>query len=208
MNMKKMAAVAATIVVATGTLAFAHTGATGIYKERMDAMMAMGKVIKELSAMMRGESEYDPEVVQEGARVIRSHTGGKMTELFPEGTTEKPSEARAEIWSDWETFSALAKQLAVYAEGLEKAAANGLAMSGGNAASMMGNSQSMMMGGDQKGMTGGHSGMMMGGTSSMMGNSPPMMTVGQLAKMPADGVFNMLARTCSSCHTKFRQEKK
>lgn len=35
-----------------------------------------------------------------------------------------------------------------------------------------------------------------------------MMTAEQLAAMPADGVFNMVAQTCSSCHTKFRLEKK
>ncbi len=29
-----------------------------------------------------------------------------------------------------------------------------------------------------------------------------------ISAMPADGVFNMLAQTCASCHLKFRLEKK
>jgi len=196
----KILAATAAISIITGVLAaYAHTGATGVYKERMDAMMAMGKVVKSLSAMMRGETGFDAASVKEGARAIKSHAGEAMTSLFPEGTTEAPSEAREEIWSDWETFAALATQLETYATGLEIAADNGLGMSGDAQGSMMGNGNSMMMG-SQSGM--------MGGGSGMMGSTQPMMTTEQLAAMPVDGVFNMVAQTCSSCHTKFRLEKK
>jgi cytochrome c556 len=47
----------------------------------------------------------------------------------------------------------------------------------------------------------------------MMGDTAPMMGRGgsvdaaALAAMPADGVFNMVAQSCSACHTKFRLEK-
>ncbi len=190
--LKRTIAVTAITLVALGAVAFAHSGATGIYKERMDAMSAMGKVIKDLSAMMRGETDYDPVKVQEGARLIQSHAGEAMTVKFPEGTTEKPSEARAEIWSDWEAFTALAEQLKTNSEGLERAASNGLAMGGQTSGSMMGT----------------ENGMMMGGQSGMMGGSQTMMSSEQLAAMPTDGVFNMVAQTCSACHTKFRLEKK
>lgn len=196
---KKTIAVAAVTFVALGAIAFAHSGATGIYKERMDAMAAMGKVVKELSTIMRGEADYDAAKIQEGARLIQSHAGEAMTAQFPEGTTKKPSEARAQIWSDWDTFSALAEELRINAEGLEKAASNGLAMQGQAAGSMMGTENSAMMGG-QSGM--------MSGQSGMMADTQTMMTVDQLASMPADGVFNMVAQTCSACHTKFRLEKK
>lgn len=189
---KRTLAAAAALLLAIGAVAYAHSGATGIYKERMDAMSAMGKVIKDLSAMMRGETDYDPVKVQEGARLIQSHAGEAMTTQFPEGTTEKPSEARAEIWSDWDTFSELAEQLQMNAVGLEKAASNGLAMGGQTSGSMMGTDN----------------GAMMGGQSGMMGGNQAMMTSEQLASMPADGVFNAVAQTCSACHTKFRLEKK
>lgn len=192
MRTRKIVAVAATALFAAGAVAFAHGGATGIYKERMDAMMAMGKVVEELSRMMRGETSYNSAAVQEGARVIRSHAGEAMTKFFPEGTTDAPSEARPEIWSDWETFAALADQLVVYAEGLEAAAGNGIGMMNSPSTSMMGAAQHGMM----------------GTQSSMMGDGTTMMDASQLATMPADGVFNMVAQTCSSCHTKFRLEKK
>ena len=199
MKARIFAATTAATIITGGLAAYAHTGATGVYKERMDAMMAMGKVVKSLSAMMRGETGFDAASVKEGARAIKSHAGEAMTSLFPEGTTEAPSEAREEIWSDWETFAALATQLETYATGLEIAADNGLGMSGEAQESMMGNCNSMMMG-SQNGM--------MGGGSGMMGSTQPMMTTEQLAAMPADGVFNMVAQTCSSCHIKFRLEKK
>ena len=199
MRTRIAAAAAAFIILAGGIAAYAHGGATGIYKQRMDAMMDMSKVVKSLSAMMRGEVDYDAASVQAGALIIKSHAGKAMTSLFPEGTTEAPSEARAEIWTDWEAFEALASQLETYATGLESAADNGLAMSGDAQGSMMDNNNSMMTG-NQNGM--------MGGGSGMMGTTQPMMTAEQLATMPADSVFNMVAQTCSSCHTKFRLEKK
>ena len=194
-----VAGAAAILLVSGGVAAFAHSGATGIYKERMDGMMAMGKVVKSLSEMMRGDVAYDASAVKDGAKIIESHAGTALTSLFPEGTTEPPSEATDSIWSDWETFEALANQLETYAEGLAAAAENGLAMSGNAQGSMADNGNSMMTG-NQKGM--------MGGGSGMMGTTQPMMTAEQLASMPADGVFTMVAQTCSSCHTKFRLEKK
>jgi len=189
---KKTITAAAVTFVALGAVAFAHSGASGIYKERMDAMAAMGKVVKDLSAIMRGEADYDAAKIQEGARLIQSHAGEAMTLQFPEGTTDKPSEARVEIWSDWDTFSELAEQLKMNAEGLEKAASNGLAMGGQTSGSMMGTENSTMM----------------GGQSGMMSGDQTMMSAEQLAAMPADGVFNAVAQTCSACHTKFRLEKK
>ena len=146
MNKMKIAVLAASVAVAASGVVFAHGGATGIYKERMDAMMTMGNVVKSLAAMMRGEVEYDSSAVRDAATTFQAHSGQTMTTLFPEGTTEMPSEARPEIWQEWETFASLADQLHVYAEGLEKAADNGLAMSGSTQGSMMGGNATMMGG--------------------------------------------------------------
>ena len=41
-----------------------------------------------------------------------------MTELFPQGTTDFPSEARPEIWEDWALFSQYAQQLESLAQEL------------------------------------------------------------------------------------------
>ena len=191
----------------TTAVALAHGGATGIVKERMDAMGVMGDSVKTLSAMMRGETKYDEAVVRKEAARIKAHGGEAMTGLFPEGTDGAPSEAKPEIWSNWDEFETLAKRLEVLATGLDAAAANGLMMQGGNSGSgggMMGSGGGMMGGGS--GMMGsGGSSMMSGG--GLMGSGGPLPDAKALAAMPVDGVFNMVAQTCSSCHTKFRLEK-
>ncbi|MEX3007257.1 cytochrome c [Hoeflea sp. TYP-13] len=206
--------VTAAAITAISAAALAHTGATGIVKERMDAMSVMSKAVKSISQMMMGEKTYDATEVKQGAALIKSHSGEAMTKLFPEGSMQKASVAKLEIWADWDEFKALADQLSVLADGLEAAADNGPMMTSGgmSAGSMMGTEGANMMGGNMMGsgganmMGGGSSGMMGGG---MMGAGAKMMLEpDMLAQMPADGVFNMLTQTCSSCHTKFRLEKK
>lgn len=196
-------------VIATASIAgavWAHSGATGVVKERMDGMMAMGKSVKEITPMMRGKTDYDPERVRAFAEEVRRHSGEAMTKLFPEGSDGAPSEAKPNIWTDWDEFAALAAQLQTISEGLAIAAKNGLMHSGvGQTATMMGG-QSMMGGGS---MMGGQS--MMGG-GSMMGGSvtSDIRNLGpeEFSEMPADGVFMMVSQTCSACHTKFRAEAK
>jgi len=189
--MKKTTIVAAVLIAGTAVTAFAHSGATGIVKERMDAMLAMGKAVKTVAPMMRGETAYDAETVRDAARLFQQHAGESMTNLFPEGTGGMPSEAKDEVWTEWDRFAALASQLEEYSEGLERAADNGLGGMGGNT-SMGGTS---MMGG----------GSMMGG-STMMG-SGGMMDAAAIAEMPADAAFAMTTQVCSACHERFRAEE-
>ena len=120
---------AAVIAVSAGALA--HGGATGIVKQRMDGMTAISDATKTLASMMRGAKPYDADAVSEAAGIIRSHAGVALTELFPEGSLNHPSEAKPDIWTDWNEFQALATRLADVATGLELAAGNGL--SGDNA---------------------------------------------------------------------------
>ena len=195
MNTRIRMVFAAGAVAFAGVGAFAHSGATGIVKERMEAMKAMGDATKTGGAMFSGEASYDAATIREAAETIRGHAGSAMTELFPEGTNASPSEAKETIWQDWETFAAMARQLEVMAEGLARAADNG---PGGTPMA-----SSNMMGG--AGMMGGSGGMM--GGSGMMGSSAPMMDADHLAEMPAEAVFTMMSQTCSACHTRFRAEE-
>jgi cytochrome c556 len=164
----------------------------------MDAMAAMGKAVKTVAPMMRGETAYDAEIVGDAARLFQQHAGESMTKLFPEGTGGMPSEAKDEVWTDWDRFAALANQLEEYSEGLKRAADNGLGGMGGNTstdgASMMGGGS--MMGSDTT---------MMGG-STMMG-SGGMMDAAAIAEMPADAAFAMTTQVCSACHERFRAEE-
>ena len=188
-------AVVASMIAAA---ALAHGGATGIVKERMDGMSAMKESMKILTPMMQGKVPYNKQTVRREAEKIGHHAGDAMTKLFPKGSEGKPSEAKPDIWQDWDAFSEMAEQLHTYSEGLALAAGNGLMMSGsGQGAGMMANSETMM-------------GSSMMGSETMMGGG--MMTGGvpgreELSEMPADGVFMMLSQACSACHTRFRSEK-
>ena len=158
----------------------------------MDAMLAMGKAIKTVAPMMRGETAYYAGTVSDAARLFQQHAGESMTKLFPEGTGGMPSEAKDEVWTDWDRFAALASQLEEYSEGLERAADNGLGGMGGDT-SMDGAS---MMGG----------GSMMGGDTTMMGGST-MMDAAAIAEIPADAAFTMTTQVCSACHERLRAEE-
>ena len=112
----------ALVLYAAGVLA--HRDATGIVKQRMDAMESMGSAMKGLRAMMRGTQPYDVERVNAYAETVARHAGEKLTVLFPEGSLDHPTRANPAIWLDWDRFSTMARQLTVYAEALAAAASN------------------------------------------------------------------------------------
>jgi len=180
------AALAAAVLLPV--VAIAHGGATGIVKERMDLMKAMGEDMTLISDMIHGKKPYDAAAVREAAEAIAARGGDKIVSGFPEGTGHAPSEALPTVWQQPDRFRALAEDVTTYATALAEAADNPRHMSG--AASM-----GAMMGGT--GDTGGMMGMMDGGT-------PDMAALAAGAPEPA---FMALADTCSACHETFRAEK-
>jgi hypothetical protein len=80
--MKKTTILAAIVASSTALTAFAHGGATGIVKDRMDAMAEMGKAVKAVTPMMRGEAAYDADVLRQAAATFSRHAGEAMTQLF------------------------------------------------------------------------------------------------------------------------------
>ncbi|UUX51613.1 cytochrome c [Nisaea acidiphila] len=105
-------------------LAAAHSGASGVVKERMEAMEAIGAAMKSLAGMLRGATGYDADAVRNAAAKISAHGGEKLTGLFPKDSIDGPSEATPAIWDDWERFSILARRLSEYADALGAAAEN------------------------------------------------------------------------------------
>ena len=104
--------VACVITVSSITLGVttnAHENATGVVKERMGLMKGLGKSMKALARMMRGGDPYDADKVKVLAKQLGDHGSITLTKLFPEGSLQKPTEARLEIWENWERFSALAE---------------------------------------------------------------------------------------------------
>ncbi|WP_286240818.1 c-type cytochrome [Neptuniibacter halophilus] len=173
----------------------AHGGATGVVKQRMDLMEDMKDAMKSVAAMFKGQTPYDADRVRAAAEVIRRHSGEHMTRLFPEGSLQHPSEAKPEIWEEWQRFSEMSQRLGVISEGLSRAADNY-----GDPAK----DDSMMGGGQMMG-----SGHMMGADSMMGGSSGTehrQHTAEEYGQMPVEMVFKMVSDNCSSCHTRYRVE--
>lgn len=80
---KRAITVIVVLVVATG-VAFAHSGASGIVKERMESMKSISAAMKTAGNMIRGRSEFDPEKAQ-GAAIEIEHAA-QIPNLFPEGS--------------------------------------------------------------------------------------------------------------------------
>ncbi|ODR98029.1 hypothetical protein AUC68_11020 [Methyloceanibacter methanicus] len=93
----------------------AHEEATGVVKERMDVMDTQKDAMKVLGDMAKGKVPFDAAKAAAAAAEIET-TAAKIPELFPEGTVGHPSEAKPEIWTQWDKFTG-------DAEGLETAAA-------------------------------------------------------------------------------------
>lgn len=129
--MRQMAfpALVVLFVAFAGPGVLAHSGATGIVKQRMDSMETIGRSMKALNAMLRGEQAYDAVSVRALAREIGQHGGGNMTKLFPHGSMQKPTRALPAIWTEWDRFAALARRLSDSAAALGAAADNGRAPS-------------------------------------------------------------------------------
>jgi len=202
MNRMTASVVALTATALAGTV-WAHSGATGKVKERMEAMKEMGEAMKSVAPMMRGEAQYRADTVRKAARTIADNAGNALTADFPEGSLHGPSEALPAVWQDWDRFEAIAQQLEVTARGLERAADNGIGPMGDSS-----NGMGAMMGQSDSGDMGAMMGQSDAGTMMMnnSGSSVMGMSADHIAQMPADGAFAMTAKVCSACHGDFRAE--
>ena len=92
----------------------AHGGATGIVKQRMDAMVDIGRATKAIrDAIQRSR----PDAVRGAAARIAEHAA-EIPKLFPDGSFHHPSEALPAISTDRAAFDALAAKLAGAAQEL------------------------------------------------------------------------------------------
>ena len=98
--------------------ASAHSGATGIVKQRMELMGEIEKAMKSLTAMFKGTKPFDNGVARSAAAAIRDHGGKKLTTLFPPNSLDHPTEAKPRIWEDWQDFVRLAEQLTASSDAL------------------------------------------------------------------------------------------
>ena len=91
----------------------AHEGATGIVKDRMDRFKASKESVKQIKKALKTK---DWSTIQKEANDLQQWAS-EMSNFFPEGSNGKPSEAKDNIWSDWEGFL---RSVESYQEGTEK----------------------------------------------------------------------------------------
>lgn len=99
----------------------AHGGATGIVKKRMDGMSAIASQMKIIGQMAQGRTDFDADAARVAADAL-TVLALEIPDQFPENNLESPSDARAEIWQDWERFSILAEMLVIASDQLSVAA--------------------------------------------------------------------------------------
>lgn len=116
------------VTVSSG-YSLAHKGATGIVKQRMEAMSDIGKQMKAMAAMLKGELAFDANAIQDSANVIAGHARN-IPDMFPEGSNNKPSEALPVVWSRWDDFIKLGSKMEASAASLAKAASSARSMAG------------------------------------------------------------------------------
>jgi cytochrome c556 len=81
----------------------AHTGATGVVKQRMTLMGGFADAMKAIKAAVTAKPDMDRAAIAAAARKIADHAR-RVPALFPEGSDGHPSEARPEIWRSWQGF--------------------------------------------------------------------------------------------------------
>jgi cytochrome c556 len=107
----------AAVVIVGANFAFAHEGAKGVVKERMELMKQQQKDAKLISDMAKGKVKFDAVKAAAAARDLVT-TSQKIPDLFPKGSDGHPSEALPEIWTDWDQFTGNAKDLETIADTL------------------------------------------------------------------------------------------
>ncbi|MDD9909321.1 MAG: cytochrome c [Ahrensia sp.] len=114
-----LAAIAA--VIGIGGTVLAHSGATGIVKQRMDSMKAIGASMKAISKLDWNDEQTARQSLQTNASAIGMHAS-HIVDMFPEGSIQGPSEAEPAIWSRAEDFARIADALEQRADELAQMA--------------------------------------------------------------------------------------
>jgi cytochrome c556 len=111
MTVRKTAGISAVMLAVSVALAFAHGGATGIVKKRMEAMEEISASMKQIGQMLRGQKPFDASEIVGAAGIIEGHSGDNLTRQFPSESLMPPTEASPLIWEKWEQFSGTANDM-------------------------------------------------------------------------------------------------
>lgn len=110
--------IAAGVILATATAAFAHQGVQNpAVKARMHGMSAIAENLKTIGMMARGATEFDAAIARAAAAAIATRAAA-VPGLFEANESDPMSEARPTIWTRFEDFKAKASMLEGIAAGL------------------------------------------------------------------------------------------
>lgn len=108
------------LVLSLSSISFAHKGATGLVKQRMDAMTQISQAMKQLGKIVRGKAAYEPDTIIKLAREISARSGPHLIKLFPMGSMKHPTKATISVWRDGGDFKTIASELAKTSQAMEK----------------------------------------------------------------------------------------
>src|SRR4051794_22457451 len=106
-NIRAMIA-AACAAVAVVVPASSHDHATGVVKARMELMEAIGKRMKGINLRIKEKRQLN--AIKDDAKAIAA-SAPHIVHLFPLGSAQHPTEARATIWQNFADFELKAKAL-------------------------------------------------------------------------------------------------
>ena len=84
----------------------AHDHATGIVKERMDRMASMAKSMKNIRERIK--AKRDLTAIKADAEAIQT-LAAHIVHMFPTGSAQSPTQAKAAIWQNWSDFEVKAQ---------------------------------------------------------------------------------------------------
>jgi len=97
----------------------------GPISDRHELMESQGQQAQAINdAFSVGSEGFDVSIIQRSAQAI-SLSAHQIPDLFPKGSTDPNSRALPAIWTNWDKFVALAKQLEDQAASLSNAAGSG-----------------------------------------------------------------------------------
>ncbi|MGB0254383.1 MAG: c-type cytochrome [Litorivicinaceae bacterium] len=112
--------ITACVLICLSTLSWAHEGAEGVVKERMDRFKDNKAAMKAIKGNLGG----DAAVIAQKASEIEAWAR-EMVNFFPEGSSQPPSEALPAIWEAFDHFTELANANATAAANLKTLAQSG-----------------------------------------------------------------------------------
>ncbi|VDC27239.1 c-type cytochrome [Pseudogemmobacter humi] len=93
---------------------------------RANVMKEVGKNTKILGEMAQGKTAFDAAAAEAAKAALIAAAAAAPAAFEVQGAEDPVSEARPEIWTGWEDFTAKATDLRVAAEGVDTASADGL----------------------------------------------------------------------------------